>query len=291
MASMNLILFRENELACTLDHSDPHHSDLDRSNLDRSDPFQPVFCVSNLDRGDARAVHILKVLRRREGEEFDAGIINGPKGKGRVIKIEEDRLMLEFDLKEKPSQLFPVTLIIGLARPQIARRILREATALGVGCMDFFAADRGEKSYTRSRLWTNREYEAYVVEGAQQAFSTLLPAVRLFGSLEECLSQHANGMLFGQPDPHWGPRRRPRPLEEQRIALDNYEATVPLGAISPVQTAWLLAVGSERGWSSKERSLLRERGFTLAGLGDRVLGTETACVAGISLILAKGGFI
>ncbi len=252
MCLMNLILFGEAEIRHTLDLDDP------------------------------RAVHILKVLKRRRGEEFDAGIINGPKGKGRLLKIEENRLILEFDLSEQPVELYPVTLITGLTRPQIARRILREATILGINCMEFIATDKGEKSYARSRLWANREYERHLIVGAQQAFTTRLPTVRLFGSLRECLSHHTAHEERIACDK----------IACDKIALDNYEATTPLREIAPTTTACvLLAVGPERGWSKDERALLRAEGFTLASLGNRVLGTETACVAGISLVLANQGYM
>ncbi len=243
--------------------------------------FSEMEIGHDLDLDDARAVHILKVLKRREGEEFDAGIINGPRGKGRLLKIEEHRMQLDFDLDEQPAELYPVTLITGLTRPQIARRILREATILGICGMEFIATDRGEKSYSRSRLWTNREYERYLIEGAQQAFTTRLPTVRLFGSLKECLSEHAAHEERIACDK----------IACDKIALDNYEAATPLREIAPTTATCLVAVGSERGWSKDERMLLREEEFTLAGLGNRVLSTEIACIAGISLILAKRGYM
>ena len=52
-----------------------------------------------------------------------------------------------------------------------------------------------------------------------------------------------------------------------------------------------LAVGSERGWTGAERDLLRENGYTLAALGERVLRTETASIAGTALCLAGMGLI
>ena len=48
-----------------------------------------------------------------------------------------------------------------------------------------------------------------------------------------------------------------------------------------------IALGPERGWSAAERSLLRAGGFELAHLGARVLRTETAAVAAISIAKAR----
>ena len=36
---------------------------------------------------DPRAIHLLRVLKRRKGDLFDAGIVNGPRGKGTVAAI------------------------------------------------------------------------------------------------------------------------------------------------------------------------------------------------------------
>jgi len=51
----------------------------------------------------------------------------------------------------------------------------------------------------------------------------------------------------------------------------------------------VLAVGSERGWSDKERDLLENAGFIRLSMGERALRTETACVAAAVLALEKIG--
>jgi RsmE family RNA methyltransferase len=73
-----------------------------------------------------------------------------------------------------------------------------------------------------------------------------------------------------------------------QVALDNYEGTARLSSVrlTPPVT---IAVGPERGWSPVERDLLRDRGFVLADLGERVLRTETACVAALTLVRAGLG--
>ena len=80
-----------------------------------------------------------------------------------------------------------------------------------------------------------------------------------------------------------------------RVALDNIEPTASLqGFLSSqfsadeVKTAGVVAaIGSERGWTAKERNLFRERGFTLCGMGERVLRTETAATTAVAIILSN----
>jgi RsmE family RNA methyltransferase len=221
-----------------------------------------------LPRADPRARHLLEVLRRREGDPFDAGLINGPRGKGRLEKITPDTLTFSFAWGEPPPPLDPIILLVGLPRPQTARKILQEATALGVGALHFFTAEKAEPSYARSTLWIGGEWRRHLVAGAEQAFCTRLPELSHGLALAAALEK--------------------TPPAATRLALDNYEAAAPLGqgqllADSPV----VLALGSERGWSAAERDFLRAKNFLLVHLGSRVLRTETAVVAAVALVKAR----
>jgi RsmE family RNA methyltransferase len=51
----------------------------------------------------------------------------------------------------------------------------------------------------------------------------------------------------------------------------------------------VVAVGSERGWSGRERDLLERAGFARLSLGKRALRTETACVIAAALAMEKIG--
>jgi 16S rRNA (uracil1498-N3)-methyltransferase len=234
--------------------------------------FHPSEVELPLPRDDARARHILTVLRRQPGDTFDAGLLNGPRGKGSLVAVERDHLRLAFSWGEAPPPLDALALVIGLPRPQTARDILREATALGVGAMHFVRTEKGEPSYGASTLWQAGEWRDCVINGAAQAFCTRLPEVTHGRTLAEAVQA--------------------LPAGQTRIALDNYEASLPLSRIeAPPDRAVVLALGSERGWSGAERELLRRHDFTFGHLGDRVLRTETACIAAVSLIKAKAGRI
>jgi RsmE family RNA methyltransferase len=230
--------------------------------------FEPAETARPLSRRDPRAVHVLQVLRRREGETFDVGLIEGPRGKGTLVAIGPDSLSIEFTWGALTAALDPITLIIGLPRPQTARKILQEATALGVAEMHFVTTDKGEASYAQSTLWSSGEWRRHLIAGAEQAFDTRLPGVTCRHSLNDALAVCSpNG---------------------SRVALDNYESPQAFPALdlaSPVT----LALGPERGWSADERDRLRGSGFAFAHLGTRVLRAETAVVAALALIKTKLG--
>src|SRR5256885_1442336 len=106
--------------------------------------FQPGEVEHPLSLQDERAEHLLRVLRLSIGGIFDAGIINGPIGKGTLTGLDSTALRLSFSWQKESSSLCPIHLLVGLPRPQTARDILRDATTLGVASMDFFSSDRGE---------------------------------------------------------------------------------------------------------------------------------------------------
>jgi RsmE family RNA methyltransferase len=232
--------------------------------------FEPGEVGRPLPRSDARAVHLLSVLRRRAGGSFDAGLVDGPRGKGVLLAIGEDALELAFEWGAQTPPLDPVALVIGLPRPQTARKILQEASALGVAAIHFVATDRGEPNYAQSVLWSSGEWRRHVRAGAEQAFSTRLPEVTHGRSLAEAVDS-------------LGP-------STGRLALDNYEAPQSLSRAA-VASPVAIAVGPERGWSAEERDLLRGRHFSLVHLGPRVLRAETACVAAVAIVKARLGLI
>lgn len=226
--------------------------------------------ASPLPRADARARHLLEILHRAPGDEFDAGLINGPRGKGRIATVREDALELTFTWTEPPAPPDAITLLIGLPRPQTARDILRDATTLGVSAIHFVATEKTEPSYAQSTLWRDGEWRRHALAGAAQAFSTQIPEVTATHALATALA-----LL---------------PSDATRLALDNYEASRALGECSATRHKPLaLALGPERGWGPRDRTDLRAANFELVHLGSRVLRLETAVIAALTLAKAARG--
>ncbi len=228
-----------------------------------------------LEAGDPRAQHVRNVLRMGPGEQFDVGAENGPRGKALIVTDDAGGMRLKLSWGETPRPPLPVVLVLGLSRPQTMRKVLREAASLDLGHLLLFRSDRGEPSYASSSLWSSGEWETQLRQGTEQAFTTFVPVAQHADSLEDAVKKLAGG---------------------PRLALDNYEATEGLPgalaeAVGKVDTnaPLAVAVGSERGWSARERDVLRAAGFTLAHLGPRVLRTETAVTAAAVLTAAAMG--
>jgi len=223
-----------------------------------------------LQPGDARIAHICGVLGMKPGDCFDVGAENGPRGKARIVSNDASGMVLAMEWGGPPRRLLGVSLIVGLCRPQTMRKVLREAPALGVPEIFVAKCLRGEPAYAASSLWTGSEWSDLLRLGTEQAFSTFVPVLSHHDSLAAALDAVRGAEV---------------------VALDNYEATVPLAKWrrggAGVKT--VLCIGPERGWDGPERDVLRERGCTLAHLGPRVLRTETAMIAGVSLVAALSG--
>ena len=220
-----------------------------------------------LPTADPRVAHVRDVLRRLPGDDFDVAVVNGPKGKATILDSGPAGLHLSFLWQETgKDDRIPIRLLIGLPRPQTARKILQQAASLGVEAMDFFGTDKGEPSYADSKLWRTDEWRRHLLRGVEQAFSSFLPDVNCHSELEVALNASS--------------------FSDTRLVLDVYEAVSPLAfgdALIPQKTCQL-AVGPERGWSERERDLLRDSEFEFRHLGPRVLREETACVVALGIL-------
>ncbi len=237
--------------------------------------FEARELTSPLPLNDPRALHLSQILRRESFEEFDSGIIDGSRGKARIVEKTSEGYRIQFTPTDIPPPLFPLILAAGAGRPQTAKKILREITAMGVSAIHFFASGKGDKAYLRSSIYKDDNYRPYLIEGAQQAFCTRLPRVRIHSSLGAALREFSDGKNF------------------RSVCLDNYEAKYPLKdyPFNESKTPLVLWIGSERGWSEKERKIFSEHEIPLASLGKRILRTETASVSGISICLAGIGHL
>jgi RsmE family RNA methyltransferase len=123
-----------------------------------------------------------------------------------------------------------------------------------------------------------------LLDGTAQAASTHVPELYMHKTLSECLDA--------------------LPLETATslITLDNVGSSTSLRAFLAYQAAAgrdvvtatdkapvIAAIGSERGWTERERALLSSRGFTRCSMGKRILRTESAATVASSLILDAMG--
>jgi len=240
----------------------------------------------SLAKKDQRAQHIIKVLHKKKGDSFDAGIIGGAAGIATITDISEDgEISFSFEPKSAGKKLYPLTLIIGFPRPIQLRRLLRDVAGLGVQKVILCGTELTEKSYLDSNVVTDGSAYQMLLDGSAQAASTHVPKLEFIKSLDDLIKDAENGQgeLFNPLD--W--------LNSSKIALDNRRPSSSLHdfLMHEASHSMIAAIGSERGWTDRERDLLQAAGFSLCSMGSRVLRTETAATVASSIILDSMGFL
>ena len=239
--------------------------------------FKSEEIKNSLKKNDERAKHIIKVLHKKKGDTFDAGIIGGAAGIATITSISEDgEISFSFEPKTAGKKLYPLTLIIGFPRPIQLRRLLRDVAGLGVQKVILCGTDLTEKSYLESNVVSDGSAYQMLLDGTAQAASTHVPLLEVAKSLDQVLKTSS---------PEWE--------MASKIALDNRRASSSLHDFLAHESAHsvIAAIGSERGWTERERDLLESADFSLCSMGSRILRTETAATVASSIILDAMGFL
>ena len=229
---------------------------------------------------DERAQHIIKILHKKEGETFTAGVIDGKAGTATIQKISETQIEFNFIEETDGKLLRPLIMIIGFPRPIQLKRLLRDIAALGCAQVHLTGTELGEKSYLNSGLSNEDEVRKMLIDGSIQAGSTHLPEVFIHRNLIECLESvktDANSLKLCLDNK--------KPAFSLSTALENNRKSE-----NPAEI-FVSAIGSERGWTDLERDLLEKSGFSLCSMGSRILRTETASTVAASLILDSIGVL
>ncbi|MBQ0003251.1 MAG: RsmE family RNA methyltransferase [Treponema sp.] len=265
--------------------------------------FKPEEINQILDSKDERAVHLNRVLHKKTGDTFSAGIIGGQAGTAVITNMIEKanektgktEYAYEFSFSPETDgkKLFPLVMIIGFPRPIQLKRLLRDIAALGVCEVHLTGTELGEKSYMQSTLVERGAAYQMLLDGTVQAASTHVPELFLHSTLSECLDSLGENVFQKYALDNIRPKDSLQNLVDQikeNSVLSNSteKSSAKKTSLQPRVAA---AIGSERGWTDKERSLLSERGFTLCSMGNRVMRTETAATVSASIILSSLGFL
>lgn len=267
--------------------------------------FKPDEIDKPLNIRDERAQHIIKILHKKEGDSFAAGIIGGKAGTATITSLDihqvtnekgkqfdEGQMQFLFTAQSDGKLLFPLTMIIGFPRPIQLKRLLRDMAGLGVEAVHLTGTELGEKSYLESDLATTDSGYQMLLEGTEQAASTHIPLLCRHDTLEECVDSVMNKTSITPAVANTTPLF---------ITLDNIDTTENLSGFlnnhpaldekSHLPRRVIAAIGSERGWTAKERTLLEQKGFVRLSMGHRVLRTETAATVAASIILSAMGVL
>jgi RsmE family RNA methyltransferase len=221
---------------------------------------------------DARAAHLLNVLKVAPGQAVRVGLVDGPLGTGIVESAEDGRVTMrcvfDADIPHRPR----VDVLLALPRPKVMRRLWAQLAALGVGQIILTNAERVERHYFDTHVLTEACYRPLLIEGLQQARDTRVPTVSIYRQFKVLVEDHLD-RLFS---------------EGVRLVADP-GGTMTVGSAVGERTDHrvLIAIGPEGGWNAFELALLEAHGFRPVSLGPRALRVDTACTALLAIVHAS----
>jgi RsmE family RNA methyltransferase len=224
-----------------------------------------VTCVTLTD---ARATHLLEVLRVTPGQPVRVGLLDGPFGTGTIEAVSDSSVTMRCVFETETPSLPRVDVLLALPRPKVMRRLWAQLAAIGVGQIILTNASRVERDYFDTHIVTEASYRPLLIEGLQQARDTRLPQVSIHRQFRILVEDHL-AHLF--------------PSGMRLVADPSGTASIS-NALTGREGRVLLAIGPEGGWNDFELTLLEAHGFTRVSLGRRTLRVDTACIALLSQV-------
>jgi 16S rRNA (uracil1498-N3)-methyltransferase len=207
--------------------------------------------------------HLTRVLRLRSGAQFE---LFDEQGRRLYCELKADERQVEVlaERKAEKSRL-QMELIQALPKGEKLELILQKGTELGVSKFVLSASERAvtrihsDKEKTRIVRW-----QKIIQHACQQCGQMFPPALELCSRLEEALLS-ADGVL------------KLMLWEEADTPLDQVLPAAPPAVIS-------VLIGPEGGFSAAEAQAAQGAGFLPVRLGPRILRTETAGLAILSIL-------
>jgi len=220
------------------------------------------------------AHHLTKVLRLGPGEEVLAFDNSGLEYRVRVEQITQEEVVCAVLERYLPRSEPPldVFLLQGLPKADKMELIIQKNTELGIRGIFPLRTSRavvqleGKKALDRVERW-----QKIAAEAAKQCGRSRVPSIAPIEGLDKAL----------------------RLLPEGTMLLAAYEGEKVQGLAEELK-AWAggpvgIVIGPEGGFSTQEIGFLKENGARSVSLGPRILRTETAGLAALTMVLYQLG--
>lgn len=214
--------------------------------------------------------HLASVLRMTTGQQVI--LFNGYGGeyRGELVAVKKGRVTVQitaFDGIDRESPL-PIHLAIGLSRGERMDWIVQKATELGVAEITPLFTQRCEVKLNADRLAKKtRHWQQITISACEQCQRNKLPIINTASPLPQWLSTCS---------------------EDLKLVM-HHRAHTGLQNLPQQNGSVGLLIGPEGGLSDQEINDATHQGFQALAMGPRVLRTETAPVAAISILQALWG--
>ena len=247
---------------------------------------------SIVDLGRETGAHLAKVLRARSGDELVLFNGDGREFIGSIDAVRGSRVSASIGAariidRESPCRL---TLIQCVPRGDRMDFIVQKATELGVARIVPVLSQRSVVRLDSAQSASKQaHWRAVAVSACEQCGRNRLPTVEApqpllnyLGALAPHLLKPGEATAAGvrslrlvmEPEDEDGGQNGVRPFDSDS-----------LGAVAAAD----IAIGPEGGFAPEELEAFKLSAFIRAGLGPRVLRTETAAIAAIVMLQARYG--
>jgi 16S rRNA (uracil1498-N3)-methyltransferase len=221
--------------------------------------------------------HLSQVLRLGPGDIIGVFDGSGMEYEARLIKVDKAEALAEI-LSSRLSDTEPrlrVTLLQGIPKGEKMDWIVQKAVELGVyQVIPVITQHTVVKLDQKERQKKAERWNRIAREAAKQCKRAFVPQVLTPVSLDEMLKLRDNydaAVLLYE--------------NEQKKCLKELMICYTINKIGDIA----LFVGPEGGFSSLEVDKCFQNGFAVAGLGKRILRSETAAISGLSIIMYEMG--
>lgn len=219
-----------------------------------------------------RARYLGRVLRLRTGDEITVFNGEGPEWTANIDAMTKNTATLRIgDSREAGTESpLKIHLVQGISRGERMDFVVQKATELGVKRITPVLTEYGVVKLDETRKKKRRNHWESVAKSAcEQSGRTRLPLIDTPITLKD---------WFGN-----------KPSEVDAELILGPVASASLAEISTPTTKVCVLIGPEGGFSTTEYEDAAIAGFSAVSLGPRVLRTETAAVAALSVLQSRWG--
>ncbi len=219
--------------------------------------------------------HIRDSLRARAGEDIHVATEAGMRYRGRIRSVTGSEITAEIlDRSTAPLRQTPALLLAhALIKPDRMDWVIQKATELGVEEIIPLLTRRGVVRPNDARISAQQgRWNRIALEAAQQSERWTLPRIHTPTPCLEFLAQRrptATALILREREPGLSLRDVPLPTDPTLSVI--------------------LAIGPEGGWDPDEMACAVHSGVLPVSLGARILRSETASLAALSVLQSRLG--
>lgn len=220
------------------------------------------------------AHHIARVLRMAVGDEVVIADKDGRTARARIDKITDEVVTLSYqeEIADDSEPTVKVRLAQCLPKSDKMDFIVQKAVELGVSAIQPIASENCVVKYTTDKAAKRVErWQKIAYEAAKQCKRAVVPTVADVIGLKAFLDTIGAG-------------------ETVLFCYEAEDGHTLRQALAEHHTGnYTVLIGPEGGFSPEEASLCRQRGAQPVTLGSRILRTETASLAALTMVLYECG--